>query len=487
MIDASDVGDLECLQAISRLYFEEMLIDLDHGAPVRRDTGRSMPLVELPETPTPIEDAASGPIDDQIDPDPEIISEGEPGALMGGYRQSSLILIDAAVAAAQAIDPSLFDDEIDKLDLPEPVLSDDRPGSNGGVPVAEAPTVDDETANPDDSIPHAIEQDEPSPPPRESVRPPSPPEPPRLTGREDSSLRMIGSLGRDRAEASGELRPVGSPQVPLTSTQRELVTILPRRITRELAITTVEPDLRPGEPAPAQPVAKPVELPSPRIPSAGSGVRRKAGPTGGALVLLILAAVLAGLAVYLRLRDRPAPESVPVIDDDGGLVATVPDAALAEPLGDAGVGIDDVPRDAPPTAPPDARVSRRLDAATRLEEDIKQSKVLMDQANDALQEQDYERTIELANASLKLRRTARTYLVRAQAMQRLSRVEEALQSIDQAEKLSPRFPAVFELRGRILWAARREDEARIAFEQFLELSPNGATAAQVRQLLNRPR
>ncbi|MCA1481995.1 tetratricopeptide repeat protein, partial [Bradyrhizobium sp. NBAIM08] len=113
--------------------------------------------------------------------------------------------------------------------------------------------------------------------------------------------------------------------------------------------------------------------------------------------------------------------------------------------------------------------------------------VLMDQANDALQEGDFEQSLKLANASLKLRRTARAHLVKAQALQRLSRVEDALSAIDDAEALSPRFPMVFELRGRILWAARREDEARIAFEQFLELSPNGATAAQIRRLLDRPR
>jgi len=61
VIDASDFGDLECLQAVSRLYFEGMLIDLDHGEPVRRDTGKPMPLVEV-DAPTPIEEVTSGPI-----------------------------------------------------------------------------------------------------------------------------------------------------------------------------------------------------------------------------------------------------------------------------------------------------------------------------------------------------------------------------------------------------------------------------------------
>jgi len=71
VIDASDVGDLECLQAISRLYFEELLIDLDHGldpgkAP-RRDTGKHVALVEV-DGPTPVSEETSGPV------------AGEPGA-----------------------------------------------------------------------------------------------------------------------------------------------------------------------------------------------------------------------------------------------------------------------------------------------------------------------------------------------------------------------------------------------------------------------
>jgi len=543
VIDGSDVGDLECLQAISRLYFEEMLTDLDHGTPVRRDTGRSMPLVEVP---SPIEDAASGPtIDDQItDHDPEVIEEA-PGALMGGYRQSSLMLIDAAVAAAQAIEPALFDDEIDKLvsdatsaaavatgnpaqeetvtsspevvapppapppEVERPAIVADslappeveRPGANG-APSSSGPIPAFTSEFEDDSVPYAIEADEPSrPPPRVA---PLPVEPPRSLGREDSGLRMIGSLGRDRAEASGELRPMGSPPQPVSETQRELVTILPRRITRELlavapeaeepatpAVETQPPpepepeEAKPEPPArpPAAPPRAPVELPPPpRISNMGSGVRRKSGPSGGALLLLVLAALLAGLAVYMRLRKaKPADQIVvdaAVISPatvDAELTAGTLDAQIIEPP-DAAPGDAAVPRD--------AAVS---DASRKLAEDIKQSKVLMDQANDALQEGELDEAIKLANASIKLRRTSRAYLVRAQALQRLEQVEEALSSIEEAEKLSPRFPMVFELRGRILWAARREDEARVAFERFLELSPNGATAAQIRQLINRPR
>jgi len=153
VIDGSDVGDLECLQAISRLYFEELLIDLDqgsdHGKTPRRDTGKAVPLLELDganageETSGPVAKGASaldesdaafseGGLEDRgpgaagraarssaARPDGDAAeanraneSDGDPiGPLQGGYRPSSLRLIDEAVAAAQAIEPSLFEDD----------------------------------------------------------------------------------------------------------------------------------------------------------------------------------------------------------------------------------------------------------------------------------------------------------------------------------------------------------------------------------------
>src|SRR5215470_17867914 len=62
VIDASDFGDLECLQAISRLYFEGLLVDLDPEERPKRDTGKPMPMVVIDAPPTPIEEVASGPI-----------------------------------------------------------------------------------------------------------------------------------------------------------------------------------------------------------------------------------------------------------------------------------------------------------------------------------------------------------------------------------------------------------------------------------------
>jgi Flp pilus assembly protein TadD len=79
------------------------------------------------------------------------------------------------------------------------------------------------------------------------------------------------------------------------------------------------------------------------------------------------------------------------------------------------------------------------------------------------------------------------HLVRAQALQKLDRVNDALDAVDQAVELSPTYAPAFELRGRILWAAGRKDEARFAFEQFLALESDTPKAEAIRDLLRENR
>ena len=107
-------------------------------------------------------------------------------------------------------------------------------------------------------------------------------------------------------------------------------------------------------------------------------------------------------------------------------------------------------------------------------------------ANEALTESAVERALRLADLSLAQRRTTAAYLVRAKALQRLNRVDEALAALDLAEQLTPRDASVFELRGRILWAVRRRVEARKEYERFLKLEPTGPRAQQVQKQLAEP-
>ncbi|HUO66601.1 MAG TPA: DUF4388 domain-containing protein, partial [Gammaproteobacteria bacterium] len=408
VIDASDFGDLECLQAISRLYFEGLLLDLDPDQPTKRDTGKPMPLVQIDEAPTPMEEVVSGPIaipeTQPVDAD-DVLEETEdvqPGPLGGEYRPSSLRLIDEAVAAAQAIEPSLFEPEelaaagvplapassldsgpsalakmqlavrtttdprvLAARDLIEkaPERGDDDPremrGSNGKarsagvarVSTLEAPDPAELAA--EAAVPAAIEADEPEPTPppparphRESDRPEDSGERRRFAAtirREDSGLRMIGSHGRDRAEASGELRmPLPAEPTPSEPPpQRELVTIMPRRRDSQAeadAAPAVESPVAPPKPAPA-PVAAPKPAPAPAsAPHAAAPARARpaARPGPGASVMLVLAVVLAGVTTFMYCRKKQPPHA-PVATAhpiDAGvqhvvMTVTPPDAASA--------------------------------------------------------------------------------------------------------------------------------------------------------------
>ena len=521
VIDACDFGDLECLQAISRLYFEEMVIDIDHGAPIRHPTGRPTPLVEIDsgQTATPIEGAARDSAEHEVaTPEPEILeapaedssapidtveNEIEPeqeiseSALMGSYRPSSLRLIDEAVAAAQLIESGLFSDESDD----KPVKSSER--DPAAIPrltevheiqlrrlepmifdVGEAEVIEDANVSlvMDRSIPDPIESDHPS---RQLTSADA-----TAFGREEAGLKMIGSLGRDRAETSGEVS-LGHPGMGRSATQRELITILPRRITREMAIPSESVEVagvQTEESPPAPPVEPPVR-PSMRLPlppKLGSGVRKRTGPGKGAVVLLALAGVLAIVAIYLY-ATRPAKRATkttpdatvlapvelpdPVLSPVGVLDAAVPDAAIVV---DAAVTDAAIVRD--------ARVAVVVDAALPKAPSAK-AKVLYEQAFNALEESDYERALDLVDQSLKLRRTARSYVLRAQALQRLGRVDQAVTALASAEETFPS-PAIYEARARIYKAAGRRDEARAAIEKYLSLVPDrGNTVKLFKQWL----
>jgi tetratricopeptide (TPR) repeat protein len=237
-------------------------------------------------------------------------------------------------------------------------------------------------------------------------------------------------------------------------------------------------------------VEPPRELPPPpRLDLTGSGVVRARGPGIGPIALIGLAAILAAIAVFIyvrkprRLKVAQLPDATQLAPADANEPVVTPiyaDAPAYVTAIDAGTPIDAVeivirPADAgtQPAGGSDAGVDKTA-----------QAKQLMDDANNALQEGDFEKALELAEKSLKLRKTARTYLVRAQALQRLDRIEDALASIEAAQAASPTYASVYELRGRILWAARRKDEAREAYNKFLELEPNTPRAAQVRALLD---
>jgi tetratricopeptide (TPR) repeat protein len=74
-------------------------------------------------------------------------------------------------------------------------------------------------------------------------------------------------------------------------------------------------------------------------------------------------------------------------------------------------------------------------------------------------------------------------MLKASALEKLKRVDDALVEIDEAISLVETYAPAWEQRGKILWAAHRFDEARPALERFLELDPTAPNAAQIRAQL----
>jgi hypothetical protein len=317
---------------------------------------------------------------------------------------------------------------------------------------------------------------------------------------------MIGSHGRDRYETSGELVPRPAPAEEPPEPERELVTIMPRRNTREVPLVVPPPE---AEPAPPVEPPKPPP-PPPRISVAGGvAVPRPAGPGPLAKILIAAAAVMVGAMMFAHCRKKHET-TTPVAGGSGSgssveTVVTAPidaaevpsgfgiDAAQvatvdAAQRGDAGVAT---------IAKPDAAVVPQVDAAAvavagdagtvDASDRVKQARELLEKAQTALEDGDPQQAVDLADQSLQLRKTARTYLERAKALQRLNRVDDALASVDEAMTIVSNYAPAYYQRGMILWSARRYDDARQALAKYLELDPNGRDAETVKKLLQEPR
>jgi DNA-binding response OmpR family regulator len=566
VIDASSFGDLECLQAISKLYFEGLLMDLDPDKRAKRDTGRPVPLLVV-EAQTPIEEVASGPMTytpesfvDEVTPPPAAhlaavpepsapaVTGGTAGPLLGSYRPSSLRLIDEAVAAAQAIDPSLFEDDSTALAEPPPAqlarvqlkkvartpemlpairdaistmepaapdaapdaIEDDNSGvprpMDGGEPDPTSRALDDADDDDDDdddddgdddrdddadadAADDADDRDEVTQPERPAF----------VARREQTGLRMTSSHGHDRAETSGEVNTEADASED-RDPARELITIMPRRNTRELS---EQPVVVPADPGPAsarEPVVNFARPRSPSLPplpprtSMAGGVARARGPGPIVIALAAVATVLAGTAIYSYVHGHRGSRVITGVaaDRDAGGERAGEDAnaaALVAPAGDAG-GAVTVPLDAGPGRPPPL-VATPLDAGDPSNAGVvppldrnKEASALKDRANAALEEGDADKALELANQALKLRRTAQALLTRGRALERLNHLDQALDAFDGALELAPTFPQTWQAKGMALWSARRRDEARSVLEEYLKLAPGAKDAGAVRQMLD---
>ena len=318
------------------------------------------------------------------------------------------------------------------------------------------------------------------------------------------------SRGAEVAQVAGEV--LAATPAADAEPARELITIRPKRQTREQpALVPVSESAATAEATPATPAsesapsAAPAPAPAPAPPRSTSpseplpervaadrtepvetlppnqrGPRWPAILTGlGALALLVFVVVKSGRNHASRPPVDAAPGYVP-LDAMRALPppAAPPDAAAAHtPPIDAPAPAALVDAGAPPPTARDAG-----GGATAADAGV-DYKVPLESARRALEDGDYDRALALADESIAVRRSARGYVVRADALRRLGRIDLAVAAVDAAIKANGAYAPAWDLKGKILWSARRYDEARPAYERFLELQPTGEAADTVRALL----
>jgi hypothetical protein len=289
-----------------------------------------------------------------------------------------------------------------------------------------------------------------------------------------------------------------------------MVTIMPRRNTREIPtidpakLDAAKPEAKPeteAKPADAKPAVEPPKSrPSPpprRVATEGGGVvRTSTGPGRGAIAVLALGVLLVGGTVFRYCHKKPPAQPITTVPLDAPTVAVaVPDAAEY-----AGFGIDASTRDAstrdaskgrPDAAVRvDAAVVPKADAAVQLAttedagiDKAKEARDLYNKGHTALEDGDPETALDLLDQSLAMKRSQRTYLEKARALQRMSKIDEAIEAIDSAMNMGKSYAPAWEQKGMLLWSAQRYNEARPVLEHYLELDPTGKKADTIRSML----
>ena len=173
-----------------------------------------------------------------------------------------------------------------------------------------------------------------------------------------------------------------------------------------------------------------------------------------------------GNARDARVAAGPPPDAATVAPAiDAGVLPETVDAAVA-------VAIDAGPRPVP------------VDAAAPPVDDKKAiAKELVRKARRELSEGNYEVALQLIDEALDVRKTPDAYVVQADVLRRLKRTAEAVESCDLAIQLNKRYASAWKMKGNILWGAGRQEEARPALEQYLELDPDGEDADSIRARL----
>jgi DNA-binding response OmpR family regulator len=529
VIDASDYGDLECLEVIAKLYFESLLVET---AAVARATvsessrewmlatgtvethadedvlvgADSSPSLTLPPIAEPEAAAARGtPPPGALPPVPlSPLSMGDALAELSATVESvaQAPLADSSTDEPRRRRKSLIEMAVDAADLVGP----EELAAAGYGPTAPTPVPTNGAA------PMAVPSNGvPTPPPFRGASAASlildevddydgeTPLPPPAVIDDISGPKVIGSMGADTATAFGEVAV--SADLAMSSPQRELITIRPRKSTEmravvvddETAVAVAEFDTNSETPP-----ARDTPIGTPAIIDFDDVIARAPSPVPRP----VSTSSAASRSVPIELPPRTEPRisgphpSAPSPRHVGwripALVAAVSAAATIIYVTSSGGGRAEgisgpVTVDAAPVAPPPVVIDAGPPpAAARTPEPPPTEdayRTHLSAANKALGSQQYTKALELAGMSLRERRTVRAYLAQAQALRGLGRGDEALASVEQGLRLNRGYPLLWETKGRYLEEMRRFDEARAAYEAYLLLDPSGDGADKVRRRL----
>jgi len=472
VIDASGFGDLETLEVIAKLYFEGLLFEVTPPTRSKAPTDEWFPAKMLEATPTDPADvgtsADSGPPSGEHDAVPHVVAEEDASAASASRLAEGSGGVRVRAEPAPALD--------------EPAI--------GGPPTS---LIFDESFQGEDRTPlpsPMVESGDESSGPQRSV---------------------VASRGADTATAHGE---VHSGEHDLrAATQRELVTIKPRRrdsdamdgadddlggfsehVTGEILLPKIiaqgaeeggaepiEPPPRPTNGASARPLPPRPGLPWHR--RSAIAIEEYERPRNLLPYAIAGAAALVGvLVLWLAMRGghRDGSARRGAVADAKVVVEAAVDAGAAEATLDAAVAVASAP-DAG-ARPSDSGTATAPDRPPVIDKK-KISRELVRRARREVSEGVYDDALATVEQAIATHRTPEAYVVRADALRRLGRVDEAVEAVDVAIRIRPRYGDAWKMKGNILWGAGRRDDARPVLEKYLEIEPDSEDADSIRARL----
>lgn len=470
LIDASDYGDLECLEVISKLYFEGLIVEVQVPDEAEEEATDWLPgrgelpaVVGLPageEASISAEDIDAAGV--EVAPAPSLVDQA--------ISDASGVPIEAAVQAAEEAIAAITNG------VPHAISDSERETPPDGVAAARGMAA----FSPEPATRQILDDDELFP-----AEPTPIPNPAPSLGVDDASgpKPIISSAGADVASAVGE---VDAPEVGhVGRTSRRMVTIEPNRAdSHDVDLDDDDDDLEIPREDPAPLVAGvSAASPGPDSPPDEHIDFDDDDSSRSATALAFVAGTVAvvGIAIFFITRsgDRSGAGAV-VPARDAAVLATARPADAAVPVApptDAAVAVAVAIPDAAPRVvrtPPDAAPPAAAD----------DWKALIDQARAAQRAGKLEQALALAEQAVSLRRSARTYRARAEIELDQGNRRAALASLDEAVGLAPSWSSLWKSKGMLHWELTEYKEAKRALARYLDLKPDARDADEIRAIIS---